>query len=605
MKTTNTDIGVCPYAFIEKDGVTTFYEGKIHRLDTLQELEELKNKTGRKIVFQIPFRTIKERGEEYKAQGDEPIIAMEISSESIYKKRDDIKAILGNKKIVLDGEITPSMSDEDYAAEVADLKKRFIDEGKGTQIIFSRKFQGKIADYSPDTLFALYKQIFDQRGQYMSVLFNSGESAIVAATPERHLEISESTVTMNPIAGTIPKKDIETFEKRLFKFLEDKKEINELYQVLDEELKMMASICPDGGKIEGPFLRETGAVIHTEYLLVGKKREIDAVIALKHTLHAPTLVGGPLASASREIARSEDSSRRYYGGEIGILEPNGNLDSAICIRAAEVFNDGRFTVQAGAGIVKDSVPEKEAQETTAKAEGMLKVIRGEASVTDGYLETVDQNKLRSKLSERNKYLSKFHFEDQSGLEPCEKLKGTKITIINNEDNFAFMLGHMTKYMGCEVNAVDSADYNFNEDDSDIVIIGPGPGDINDQECPRMRKVREIASNLNSNNKPVLGICLGHQALAQQQGMDIVKLNEPMQGLQREVNLIGSRQRLGFYNSYVAKQKDIEGMEYSLDDDGNVIAIHKDNMIGFQFHPESVMSQNGYNILKDALLKLKK
>ena len=252
---------------------------------------------------------------------------------------------------------------------------------------------------------------------------DSDDHILMSASPERHLEITDGKVIMNPIAGTLPKGDIETFEERFFAFLEDKKEIDELYQVLDEELKMMAVICPKGGRIEGPFVRETGAVIHTEYKLVGENG-IEPIRALKHTLHAPTLVGGPMASASRQIYKHETESRRYYGGEIGVLSPDGDLDSAIMIRGAEIFGDGRFAVQAGAGIVKNSKPDKETEETTMKASGALKMIMGQSKITEGYVDSLDPREVERRLQSRNEHLSKFHFESQSelGNQQCSSLR---------------------------------------------------------------------------------------------------------------------------------------------------------------------------------------
>lgn len=98
---------------------------------------------------------------------------------------------------------------------------------------------------------------------------------------------------MNPIAGTLRKvdpADDRPLKVRLLEFLKDPKEIQELYHVLDEELKMMEVLCSEGGRIEGPFLRQNGAVIHTEYKLVGSRNTQKMIDSLRHTLHAPTLV---------------------------------------------------------------------------------------------------------------------------------------------------------------------------------------------------------------------------------------------------------------------------------------------------------------------------
>ena len=110
----------------------------------------------------------------------------------------------------------------------------------------------------------------------MTFLFSDGrENIFLSATPEKHLSVTGTRVEMNPIAGTLRKMDpadTRIFHDRLSDFLNDPKESRELAQVLDEELKMMERICEGGGEITGPFLRQNGAVIHTEYLLSGEKK---------------------------------------------------------------------------------------------------------------------------------------------------------------------------------------------------------------------------------------------------------------------------------------------------------------------------------------------
>ncbi len=589
-----------PFVLIEKDGLVMRYQGTVHKLETLEELEALSKASGKKIAFALPFCLIRQRGKEYAAHGDEPIIAVEVFDEVKYA-RHQLREVLANTTIEVEGGITPSVDDDSFERQVEDVQER-IAEGEICQAIISRRFEGKFKDYSPEQLQELYRRLLEQRGQYMTILFHTNETSLVGASPERHLEISGEKVVMNPIAGTLPKGDLEDFEERLIEFLEDKKEINELYQVLDEELKMMARNCPKGGKISGPSLRETGVVIHTEYLLEGLDG-VKATRALRNTLHAATLVGGPLPRASRMIYEHETDSRRYYGGEIGVLEPNGDLDSAIAIRVAEVFPDGHFAVQAGAGIVCDSVPKKEAIETKMKANGALKAITGGAKQTEvRYLDQVDQTRVNELLQRRNEFLSHFHLDEQSELPPVEELTGKKIVIVNNEDDFAYMLGHMAQKMGCEVEVVDTFIFDPENPGGDIVILGPGPGDINDEDDERMQKLLSHVDILGENDFPTLGICLGHQAVAKQRGMSVEKRDFPTQGMQKEIDLYGKRERVGFYNSYVVRG-DNPKFECSKDDEGEVTAMRIKNMIGYQFHPESVMTQNGYKLLREAFLRL--
>jgi phenazine biosynthesis protein phzE len=89
-----------------------------------------------------------------------------------------------------------------------------------------------------------------------------------------------------------------------------------------------------------------------------------------------------------------------------------------------------------------------------------------------------------------------------------KLNGIKIMIVNNEDNFSLMLAHMAKHMGCQTEVIDTFQFDLDKIDSDIIILCPGPGDINDRSNPRMRKLLLITKQLIDNQISILGICLG-------------------------------------------------------------------------------------------------
>ena len=245
----------------------------------------------------------------------------------------------------------------------------------------------------------------------MTFLFSDGrENIFLSATPEKHLSVTGTRVEMNPIAGTLRKMDpadTRIFHDRLSDFLNDPKESRELAQVLDEELKMMERICEGGGEITGPFLKQNGAVIHTEYLLSGeKKRNTHPIKLLQNTLHAPTLVGSPLISASKIIAKyedthSSDSSRGYYGGEIGILESNGDLDTAIAIRMTHIVDRTQVIIRSGAGITHSSIAEKELVEMNMKAQGIMNILLGKTNPYQDVEDEFKHEKIQALLKQRN------------------------------------------------------------------------------------------------------------------------------------------------------------------------------------------------------------
>ncbi len=590
-----------PSLLVEKDGTIKLLSGDMERLKTFAELEALQEQHDQEIAFVIPFAAARENGME--AQGEEELLAIKVHQTQIISP-DAIEALTQDQQVSFASDFQPVISDKDFAAEVTRIQSEEIAAGNACQVIYSRKFEAVFKDMSPAIPLALFARLLKQQGQYLTFLFSDGEGRyFVGASPERQLEIHDEIVIKNPISGTMPKGELQDFPDRLQAFLRDQKEINELSQILDEELKIMSQICPRGGKITGPFLRESGAVIHTEYHLVGHSKK-SATLALKISLHAPTLVGSPLESAFRIIAKRESESRRYYGGEIGILEKNGDMYSAIMIRTAEIFGDGRIAIQAGAGIVRDSIPLKEAQETQAKAAGLIAALTGKTASTEKYVSDEMTAQLHDALQERNATLSRFHLEDQIGHRDLSNLHQESITIINNEDNFAYVLSHITRYLGYDTTIVDTFDYDISNDVSDLVVLGPGPGDINDEANPRMQQLLKITAELASRNIPTLGMCLGIQAMAKHMGMPVKRQDIPTQGLQIEIDLFGKQERVGMYNSFSPLAENVpDNFEISIDAENRVMALRSDNIYGIQFHVESAMTENGLEILTDTLTTL--
>jgi phenazine biosynthesis protein phzE len=142
--------------------------------------------------------------------------------------------------------------------------------------------------------------------------------------------------------------------------------------VLDEELKMMATVAEHGGQVVGPYLKEMAHLAHTEYLLAGRgSRDVRDV--LRETMFAPTVTGSPMENACRVIARHEGRGRRYYAGVLALLGRDAadrqTLDAPILIRTAEISPAGELRVPVGATLVRHSTAEGEVAETHAKAAG--------------------------------------------------------------------------------------------------------------------------------------------------------------------------------------------------------------------------------------------
>ena len=155
--------------------------------------------------------------------------------------------------------------------------------------------------------------------------------------------------------------------------------------------------------------------------------------------------------------------------------------------------------------------------------------------------------------------------------------------------------------------MDSFAYDPAQDQTDVTLIGPGPGNPNSRSQPRMAKLHEITAALRQSGRPLLGICLGHQVLALHEGLNVAQQTSSTQGMPIAVTVDGKNCCLGFYNSFSpvmdALAEKCRGITFDCDDKGRIIAMRGAGFSGFQFHPESVMSIEGVELLYNALAQL--
>ena len=280
---------------------------------------------------------------------------------------------------------------------------------------------------------------------------------LVGATPERHVSVRGGRVWMSPISGTFrhPRDDgpgqavlRETFAA----FIKDAKETEELFMVVDEEMKMMAQICSDGGRITGPMLKQMAHLTHTEYLLDGRS-EADVRDVLRHTMFAPTVTGSPMENACAVIRRHEVTGRGYYAGVLALLELDEDgaeqLDAPILIRTAHLDDEGGITVSAGATLVRHSDPASECAETSAKARGVLAALglRERRELSEA-LDLAALPGVAQDLADRNETLSPFWLSPQEAR-PDPDLLGRRVLVVDAEDTWTQMLAHMVRHVGME------------------------------------------------------------------------------------------------------------------------------------------------------------
>ncbi|MER6014412.1 chorismate-binding protein [Streptomyces bluensis] len=560
----------------------------------------------------VPHQQITERGFAAAADGS-PLLAMSVTDQGEITTSEALSSLPDEPITLTDGRF--DTEDDAYADTVRAVLDNEIGTGEGSNFVIKRSFITSITGYSTRSALSLFRRLLTREtGAYWTFLVHTGTRTFVGATPERHVSLRDGVAAMTPISGTYRYPPTGPVLSEVMDFLTDGKETDELYMVLDEELKMMARVCQGGGRVVGPFLREMAWLAHTEYIIEGRS-DLDPRDILRETMFAPTVTGSPLENACRVIARYEPRGRGYYGGVAALIGRDADgartLDSAILIRTADIStsdldDSGHVEVGVGATLVRHSDPDAEVAETRTKAAGLLSAL--------GADERLDEHpQIQEALGRRNATIARFWLSDaDSRAQPQPALSGRRALIIDAEDTFSSMLAHQLRAIGLTVHLTRfDAPHRF--DDHDLVVLGPGPGDPREAGHPRMAHLTSTIEQLLSRRIPFLAVCLSHQLLCRRLGLRLRRREVPNQGIQREIDLFGSRERVGFYNSYVAcgraEQFECPGVgevRVSLDaTTGEVHALRGPHFSSVQFHLESVLTQDGERVLGELLAPLTK
>jgi phenazine biosynthesis protein phzE len=583
----------------------------------LSEPNDLGAGPGHELLALVPFRQITERG--YDCRDDnEPILALSVTEQATLPFAAACSLLPRRRLQLLDPGF--DVDDEAYARLVQTIISDEIGQGSGSNFVVQRAFTATIEDYSATAALALFRNLLaGEMGAYWTFVVHTGTRTFVGATPERHLSLEGDAVVMNPISGTLRYPPSGLTVSDVLGFLDDTKETDELQMVVDEELKMMAAVCHEGGRIIGPYLKEMARVAHTEYLIQGRTT-LDVRVLLRETMFAPTVTGSPLENAFRVLARHELTPRAYYSGIIAAIGRDDlgrrTLDSSILIRTADIDEAGRLALRVGATVVRHSDPASEVLETHAKAAGLLSAA-GAAAVTTrqhspAATAVTGLPAVQAALARRNDGLARFWL-DQSWSRTLRdpRLVGRRILVVDAEDTFTAMLGHQLRALGLQVQITPHDRLSFDPVASpfDIVLIGPGPGDPQEISDPRIRALRELTEGLLRARTPFVSVCLGHQVLAATLGLPVVRKARPSQGLQREIDLFGRTERVGFYNTFtatsagalVASDRTDGPVEVSRDEaTGEVHGLRGTGFAAVQFHPESVLTVDGPRIISNLI-----
>ena len=269
-------------------------------------------------------------------------------------------------------QFTCSVSKEEYCRQV-EQTKAYIREGDIFQAVISRQFK---SPYKGSLLNAYRVLRTTNPSPYMVYMSIDGDE-IMSTSPETLVRLKEGRLTTFPVAGSRPRGEDEEEDKRLeWELLADEKELSEHNMLVDLGRNDIGKIAAFGTvKVtEYQMIHRYSRIMHICSQVEGDIREgEDGCSAIQSLLPAGTLSGAPKIRACEIIEELEKVPRGIYGGALGYMDFKGNLDTCIAIRMA-VKQGGYVTVQAGGGIVADSVPEREYEESANKAGAVIGAI---------------------------------------------------------------------------------------------------------------------------------------------------------------------------------------------------------------------------------------
>ncbi|MFL6125440.1 anthranilate synthase family protein [Actinophytocola sp.] len=588
-------------------------------VSTVDRLADIPLRTGmaagtQDVLALVPYRQVAERGFDCVDDGTELVVLTVDEQESIPVEQ--LMGMVPDVPVHLRDEGF-DISDAGYAELVRRVIADEIGQGEGANFVLKRSFLATIVDYSPAVALTVFRRLLRaESGAYWTFLVYTGSRTLIGASPERHVTVSDGVATMNPISGTYRYPPSGASVADVLGFLADGKESDELYMVLDEELKVMGRICRSGGHVIGPRIKPMARLAHTEYLIEGHT-DLDVRQVLLESLFAPTVTGGPLQNACRVIARHERTGRGYYAGALALIGTGADgrtvLDSAIAIRTADVDPSGRLRIDVGATLVRRSEPAEEVRETWAKAATLRAVFGPGGDLASAAAPRASAGWARhpavlTALRARNDVLAPFWLAPRPAREPSS---GPRVLVVDCEDTFTSMLNHQLVSLGLRVD-VERIGIRSLLPDHDLVVLGPGPGDPLDIVDPKIGTMHTLVRRLLADRVPLLAICLGHQVLASVLGLELARRPVSNQGTQLPVDLFGQRVDCGFYNTFAARaETDLvtasatgDLVELSLDAaTGEINAMRGPGFRSVQFHPESVLTKLGVEILSELVTDL--
>src|SRR5690349_16305682 len=463
------------------------------------------------------------------------------------------------------GPITSDHAPEEYMANVETVREG-MRRGDYYEVVLRQTFQTPYSGKASE----LFERVQRANPSPYEFLLQFGDEQLVGASPEMFVRVEGHRVETCPISGTAqrtgdPLRDAENIRE----LLKSSKEESELTMCTDVDRNDKSRICEPGTvKVIGRRLIESYAgLFHTVDHVEGMLEEgFDSLDAFLSHMWAVTVIGAPKKAAAQTVERLEKNARGWYGGAVGMLTLNGDMNTGILIRTTYLRN-GMASYPVGATLLYDSIPEMEELETRHKATGFFRAL-GPAQAP------------------------------ATRAEPGQKPgTGVRMLLVDNDDCFIHTLANYARQTGASVSTFRSnvALDVIEAERPDIVLISPGPARPEDFGVPNL--VRELAKRA----IPTFGVCLGLQGIVEAFGGVLEVLPYPMHGKGSLVTHsergvfqgLPSPFRVGRYHSLYARR---EGLPACLEitaesEDGIIMGVrHRELPIeAVQFHPESILT----------------
>jgi anthranilate synthase len=465
---------------------------------------------------------------------------------------------------------TPSPCDHapgEYAAMVRVAQASFK-RGDLFEVVPGQTFT-EASSASPAELF---RRLRERNPSPYGFLLSLGESEyLVGASPEMYVRVDGDRVETCPISGTIARgADAIGDAAQILTLLTSSKDESELTMCTDVDRNDKSRICVPGSvRVIGRRQIEMYArLIHTVDHVEGRLRpEMDALDAFLAHAWAVTVTGAPKAWAMQFIEDHERSARAWYGGAVGLLGFDGNMNTGLTLRTIHV-KDGLASVRAGATLLYDSDPEAEEAETELKASAFLDVIRRGSGVV------------------------------RRSVAPVVRTgAGRRILLVDHQDSFVHTLANYLRQTGAEVVTLRSgfAAEAYDDVKPDLAVLSPGPGTPNDFD------VSGTIDALVRRGAPVFGVCLGLQGMVEHFGGTLGVLDPPVHGKATRIRVLGGRLFEGlpteftagrYHSLFAIRDRLPAALRVTAEtEDSVVMAIEHATLplAAVQFHPESIMT----------------